>query len=192
MDLSVSCCLYVDTNSLILLRPKLIFMKNSKKILSLLLFCLLPFLSACQSSSAQRQTETDCKEIRQAAKSVEHLPYKWGGESPGDDGLDCSGLIYHIQKKIGQPVPRTTAAKYYIAAEGDDKHWSNATCGDWIWWQFSPDRPYGHIGIHADQSHVWQSGSSTGPTKIQMQDGGYWDKQFKTSKKKLVNDLWGD
>jgi len=142
---------------------------------------LLPLIFwGCQSSSAPPASK--CDDIKAAAKSVQHLPYKWGGEAPGDGGVDCSGFVYHIQKKIGKPVPRTTAAKYYIAAKGKDKHWMEAGCGDWTWWQFSPDRPYGHIGINTKQPHVWQSGSSTGPTQIQMIDGGYWDQRFKASK----------
>ncbi len=106
----------------------------------------------------------------------------WGGNSIAEGGFDCSGAIYYVQKQISKPVPRTTAVKYYLMIDGSDIHWSNASCGDWIWWQFSDGRPYGHIGMHTNQSYVWESGSSTGPTQIAMEEGNYWDIRFKASK----------
>lgn len=38
-------------------------------------------------------------------------PYVWGGSSPAQ-GLDCSGLLYWIQKKAGSNVGRLTASSY--------------------------------------------------------------------------------
>lgn len=148
---------------------------------------LLLFCSACPSSSQPPDSDPDqgpdCSEIVAAWESIKPYPYVWGGESVEEGGFDCSGAIYHVQKAIGRPVPRTTAAKYYIMAGGKDKHWSEAGCGWWVWWQFSAKRPYGHIGMHTKQPHAWQSGSSTGPARIEFFEGGYWDKRFKASRR---------
>lgn len=38
-------------------------------------------------------------------------PYVWGGSTP-TQGLDCSGLLYCIQKKAGSNVDRLTASSY--------------------------------------------------------------------------------
>lgn len=110
------------------------------------------------------------------------FPYVWGGESKSEGGFDCSGAIYYVQKAIQEPVPRTTSKKYYILASGKDKEWNKGECGDWIWWQFRSDRPYDHIGMHIEQPFAWESGSSTGPVKVKLFKGGFWDKKFKASK----------
>lgn len=39
------------------------------------------------------------------------VKYVWGGSSP-TQGLDCSGLLYYIQKKAGSNVGRLTASGY--------------------------------------------------------------------------------
>lgn len=38
-------------------------------------------------------------------------PYVWGGNTPAQ-GLDCSGLLYYIQKKAGSEVEDMTASDY--------------------------------------------------------------------------------
>lgn len=126
--------------------------------------------------------EQDCSEILELWQSIEKYEYVWGGESKDEGGFDCSGAIYYIQKRIGKPVPRTTSKKYNLLADGQSKHWKNGTCNDWIWWTFTPDRPYGHIGMHIKSDNIWQSGSSTGPTQINIWNGSYWDRIFEETK----------
>lgn len=142
-----------------------------------------PILSGLQSSSAESPVEPKpCVGIEAVWQGIEGLPYVWGGSLPEHGGYDCSGAVYHVQKRIGKPVPRTTSAKYFILAEGQETHWSEAECGGWIWWTLQPHRPYGHIGMHAEQPGVWHSGSSTGPTKVTVFNGSYWDRTFEASK----------
>lgn len=45
------------------------------------------------------------------AKELLGVRYVWGGSSP-TQGLDCSGLLYWIQKKAGSEVDRLTASSY--------------------------------------------------------------------------------
>ena len=45
------------------------------------------------------------------AKELLGVRYVWGGSSP-TQGLDCSGLLYWIQKKAGSNVGRLTASSY--------------------------------------------------------------------------------
>jgi len=56
---------------------------------------------------------------------------------------------------------------------GKRKHWSKGNCGDFIWWTLEPNRPFGHIGYHVNQPYVWQSGSSTGPSKEKLFEGEF-------------------
>lgn len=50
-------------------------------------------------------------ELVENAKEILGVRYVWGGSSP-TQGLDCSGLLYWIQKKVGSNVGRLTAAGY--------------------------------------------------------------------------------
>ena len=124
-----------------------------------------------------------CQRAEEAWKSLEGLPYVFGGSSFASGGFDCSGGIYYVQRYIGRPIPRTTSRKMYFLAGGAGKHWSDAECLDWIWWTFTPNRPHGHVGMHLGADKVYQVGSSTGATRITLTHGSYWDRIFESSKK---------
>ena len=123
----------------------------------------------------------DCGQVRQVWQAIEGRPYAWGAQGP--DSFDCSGAIYFVQRSIGAPVPRTTAARYWVVADGDPVHWGHAGCGYWIWWTLHPGRPYGHMGMHSEQPVVWHAGNSTGVTSVGIRPGGYWDRHFEGSKR---------
>lgn len=50
-------------------------------------------------------------ELVENAKELLGIRYVWGGSSP-TQGLDCSGLLYQIQKMAGSKVDRLTASGY--------------------------------------------------------------------------------
>lgn len=50
-------------------------------------------------------------ELVENAKELLGVRYVWGGSSP-TQGLDCSGLLYWIQKMAGSEVGRLTASSY--------------------------------------------------------------------------------
>lgn len=50
-------------------------------------------------------------ELVENAKELLGIRYVWGGSSP-TQGLDCSGMLYWIQKKAGSNVGRLTAFSY--------------------------------------------------------------------------------
>lgn len=50
-------------------------------------------------------------ELVENAKELLGVRYVWGGSNP-TQGLDCSGLLYWIQKKAGSNVCRLTASSY--------------------------------------------------------------------------------
>lgn len=50
-------------------------------------------------------------EIVENAKELLGVKYVWGGNTP-QSGLDCSGLLYYIQKKAGSEVGDLTASGY--------------------------------------------------------------------------------
>lgn len=50
-------------------------------------------------------------ELVENAKELLGVKYVWGGNTP-QSGLDCSGLLYYIQKKTGSEVGDLTASGY--------------------------------------------------------------------------------
>lgn len=50
-------------------------------------------------------------ELIENAKELVGVKYVWGGNTP-QSGLDCSGLLYYIQKKAGSEVGDMTASDY--------------------------------------------------------------------------------
>lgn len=50
-------------------------------------------------------------ELVENAKELLGIRYVWGGSTP-TQGLDCSGLLYQIQKMAGSKVGRLTASSY--------------------------------------------------------------------------------
>lgn len=50
-------------------------------------------------------------ELVENAKELIGVRYVWGGNTP-QSGLDCSGLLYYIQKKAGSEVGDMTASGY--------------------------------------------------------------------------------
>jgi len=140
--------------------------------------------SSCASAEKDSSKEklSKCEKVQKYAQKAEGTPYVWGAESL-NKGMDCSGFIYYIQMRINHPVPRTTARKYWLMANGDEKHWKQANCTDWVWWQFNPKRPYGHIGIMVKNPKFWQSGSSNGVYSRKFFMNSFWDEHFEGAKK---------
>lgn len=165
-------------------------MKNSNKIIMLLLFCLVLCLFACPSLSEQQHTNSTnnntqnrCEKIQKSCQSKKGSPYVWGAEGP--DSFDCSGFIYYLMKRTGDPIPRTTARKYWIYFESDPVGWKDAECGSLIWWTLEKDRPKGHMGIMVKNPKFWQAGSSSGVYSRKFFEGSYWDKNFVGAKSSL-------
>lgn len=77
-------------------------------------------------------------------------PYVWGGNTP-EQGLDCSGLLYYIQKKAGSEVGRETASTYSMfgvkIANGFQKP------GDFLFF----GRPVTHCAIYVGNGYMIES-----------------------------------
>jgi len=94
---------------------------------------------------------------RQLRWSIENPPvYTWGRAD--DKEADCSGYVWNelikaIQASAqasGLLVIRTTAIRMYQGLDGWDVFTQvpldDAEESDIVWWTFTDDRPYGHVG----------------------------------------------
>lgn len=77
-------------------------------------------------------------------------PYVWGGNTPAQ-GLDCSGLLYYIQKKAGSDVRDMTASGYSKLGKkigiGQEKP------GDFLFF----GRPVTHCAIYVGNGYMIES-----------------------------------
>jgi cell wall-associated NlpC family hydrolase len=77
-------------------------------------------------------------------------PYVWGGNTPSQ-GLDCSGLLYYIQKKAGSKVEDMTASGYSECGKkigiGQEKP------GDFLFF----GRPVTHCAIYVGNGYMIES-----------------------------------
>ena len=89
-------------------------------------------------------------ELVENAKELIGVKYVWGGNTPAQ-GLDCSGLLYYIQKKAGSEVGDMTASGYsklgMKIANGCQK------AGDFLFF----GRPVTHCAIYVGNGYMIES-----------------------------------
>lgn len=77
-------------------------------------------------------------------------PYVWGGNTPAQ-GLDCSGLLYYIQKKAGSDVRDMTASGY--SDLGKKIEIGQKKPGDFLFF----GRPVTHCAIYVGNGYMIES-----------------------------------
>lgn len=77
-------------------------------------------------------------------------PYVWGGNTP-EQGLDCSGLLYYIQKKAGSDVRDMTASGY--SELGKKIGIGQKKPGDFLFF----GRPVTHCAIYVGNGYMIES-----------------------------------
>lgn len=77
-------------------------------------------------------------------------PYVWGGNTPAQ-GLDCSGLLYYIQKKAGSEVEDMTASGYSTIGKKIDI--GQKKPGDFLFF----GRPVNHCAIYVGNGYMIES-----------------------------------
>ena len=79
-----------------------------------------------------------------------HPKYLRGGANDLERGLDCSGYVYLAAKWAGIPgISRTTSFRMsqgFGGWSGRDIKLSNAEECDLLFWTFSKNQPFGHVG----------------------------------------------
>lgn len=80
------------------------------------------------------------------------LPYVWGGENLSK-GVDCSGLVQAVYKKLGINLPRTADEQSHV---GTRTSISNLQAGDLVAWQGGWRGPnyVGHIAIYKGNGQI--------------------------------------
>ncbi|PEI93559.1 peptidase M24 [Bacillus pseudomycoides] len=115
-------------------------------------------------------TSGDTSSILAYAKSMQGVPYVWGGTSA--NGVDCSGYIFHVFNKFGHNVSRQTVAGYWSSLPKT----SNPQPGDLIYFQNTYKPGPSHMGIYLGGGSFIQAGDNG--VKIVSMNNSYWSSHF--------------
>ena len=112
----------------------------------------------------------DMSSLLSYAKSMEGVPYVWGGTSAS--GVDCSGYIYHVYKKFGYSIGRQSVAGYWSSFQ----HTSSPQPGDLIYFQNTYKSGPSHMGIYLGGGTFIQAGDNG--VKVASLNNSYWSSHF--------------
>lgn len=102
------------------------------------------------------------QKVLNTAAAFNGTPYVWGGSNLTDKGLDCSGYIYQVLKKLGYTGDRTTADGFRKVGTKIDK--SKMQPGDLLFFDYGHDGEADHIGIYAGNGKMWHSSGNSSNT----------------------------
>ncbi|MEK4581134.1 C40 family peptidase [Bacillus sp. FSL R12-0074] len=112
----------------------------------------------------------DSSSILAYAKSMQGVPYVWGGSSA--NGVDCSGYIYHVFKKFGHNISRQSVAGYWSSLPKT----SSPQPGDLIYFQNTYKAGPSHMGIYLGGGSFIQAGDKG--VAIVSLNNSYWKSHF--------------
>lgn len=100
------------------------------------------------------------------------LPYVWGGSSPADGGMDCSGYVSYVLSNVGLISGRADAQGLYDMCTKTE----NPQPGDLVFFQGTYDTPgISHVGIYAGDGMMYHSGD---PNSLTSFNTSYWQSHF--------------
>ncbi|WP_010676949.1 cell wall-binding repeat-containing protein [Bacillus timonensis] len=108
------------------------------------------------SDEVVRQLSFDVNEIIETAKSLQGVPYLWGGTTTR--GFDCSGYLNYVYGMHGISLPRTTADIYKAGTSV-----SSPEIGDIVFFETYKPGP-SHAGIYLGDGKFIHASSSQGVT----------------------------
>jgi len=110
--------------------------------------------------------------IADFAVSMVGVPYRYGGEHPGE-GFDCSGLVHYTYASNGHAVPRTSRGQFDAASKIT---LAEAAEGDLVF--FRDQDNLSHVGIYLGDGRFVHAPSSGGAVSIASMEAPYYRRHF--------------
>lgn len=113
-------------------------------------------------------------ELVNYALSLRGAPYRYGMASP-ENGFDCSGFVWHVYRKHGFPLPRTTEqmAQALPPVAAKDR-----LPGDLLFFNTN-GKPFSHVGIYVgNDAFVHAPSTNSGQVIVSSLNLPYWWQRF--------------
>jgi len=107
-------------------------------------------------------------------------PYLWGGSSPSDGGLDCSGFTKYVFGKAGYSLSRISKDQ---ASQGTNVLINDLQPGDLIFFSFDQNGVISHVGIFIGDGRMIHSPKTGDAVKITDITTSYWQSRIITARR---------
>jgi cell wall-associated NlpC family hydrolase len=133
-----------------------------------------PAPSSPQSITLEREGETPAAgALIRTARSLEGVPYQWGGDSP-NTGFDCSGFVQYVLARHQIALPRTSAEQFLVGTEVDLDH---VRAGDLVF--FSTVAPgASHVGLAISHEEFIHAPAASGVVRVDRVRAPYWSARY--------------
>jgi len=129
----------------------------------------------------EKDKSRSIKELLSQAKKLKGTKYKFGGLS-AEEGMDCSGFVYHLYKKINISLPRSSALQ---ATKGRKVMLKDSQPGDLLF--FKRKDKVNHVAMvvkHVgNQLVIVHSTSSKGVIFEDLNSSAYWKNKVFVAKR---------
>ncbi len=126
------------------------------------------------SPPAGMSREQAVAEITSRSVLLLGTPYRLGGSRP-DEGLDCSGLIFHVMNEAFRiRFPRTSEEQAMVGVS-IPRH--EMAPGDLVFFNTN-GRANSHVGVYLGETRFVHAPTSRGVVRIESLSQGYWSRRF--------------
>lgn len=102
--------------------------------------------------------------IASMAREYLDIPYLWGGTDPGR-GMDCSGFVQHLFRRVGVELPRVSADQARAGQRVPSM--AEARPGDLLSWDTGPrNRGADHIAVYLGGGQMIEASASAGRIRV--------------------------
>lgn len=134
-----------------------------------ILLAVIVWTSGCSSTTVR---PGPAQSVVDAAEQMLGVPYRYGGMSPS--GFDCSGLVHYSYARMGQQVPRTTAALYHTTTP---RSLDQLQPGDLLFFKLT-GKKVSHVAIYIDSKRFIHAPSSGKQVSYGSLKNSYWRKRL--------------
>jgi cell wall-associated NlpC family hydrolase len=134
------------------------------------------------SPPAGMSREQAIAEITSRSVLLLGTPYRLGGSRP-DEGLDCSGLIFHVMNEAFRVrFPRTSEEQAMVGVS-ISRH--EMAPGDLVFFNTN-GRANSHVGVYLGGTRFIHAPTSRGVVRIESLSQGYWSRRFDQARRVIA------
>ena len=135
------------------------------------LLSLILFIGGCASTPKPAPVApASAAPLLDYALSLQGAPYVYGKASP-EEGFDCSGFVWHVYRRHGVIIPRTTEQMALALPEVAP---AQRRPGDLLFFHTGA-KPYSHVALYlGHEEFIHAPSSKTGRVMVSELNQNYW------------------